>query len=68
MTADSHVSRGSPLIGVAHHSLPPANWFDQPRGWGSWRVYFTESGGILSYREAAGVNCEMALRSVSGVK
>ena len=27
-----------------------------------------ESGGILSYREAAGVNCEMALRSVSGVK
>ena len=68
MTADSHVSRGSPLIGAARQSLPPANWFDQPRGWGSWRVDFRESGRILSYSEAAGVNCEMALRSVSGVK
>ena len=51
MTADNHVSRGSPLIGAARQSLRRANWLDQPRGSGSWAVDFRESGRILAYSE-----------------
>ena len=51
MTADSHVSRGSPLIGAARQSLPPGDWFDATRGSGSWTVDFRESGRILAYSE-----------------
>ena len=32
MTADNHVSRGSPLIGAARQRFPRANWCGQPRG------------------------------------
>ena len=33
MTADNHVSRGSPLIGAARQNLPPGELeLDEPRG------------------------------------
>ena len=47
MTADNHVSRGSPLIGASESSAG-RNGFYQPRGSRSWRVYFRESGRILA--------------------
>ena len=49
MTADNHVSRGSPLIGAARQRFPPGElyWSGRPRGWVSCAGDFRGNGYVF---------------------